>query len=420
MLHFEIPEATWHEVGFKALAVNISDIAAMGCLPRHALDAIAVGPGRSRTEIEDLFAGSADDTFSISGIQSHQVDTGDGDDVVVLADAAQLVGTVDAGQGTDSLDLSGYTTDTTVTVTSVDSGGFSGTGTALTGGFIGIDAVTSGGGAADTLTGLENDSTWTISAAGGGQYVDMPSGSTLDFSGTDLLVSGSGDDTFTVASGGSVGSIDAGGGTDSLVQAELSAFATHPDPALSKWAGLLASRAGMHKRVRVRDLTEVAFWGAMNEVKAALAAAGHDPEEDIIVTRVSKEGYRPYSGGIRLEDGRDITDVSPLAGLTKLETLWLESNRLTDISTLKGLTQLVNLTLSNNNLTNGQLKYLTGLKQLKVLNLGSNQLTNVSTLEVLKQLRFLHLQNNPDLTKAEVDNLQKALPNCLITHNAKK
>jgi hypothetical protein len=99
---------------------------------------------------------------------------------------------------------------------------------------------------------------------------------------------------------------------DSLVQAELSAFATHPDPTLSKWAGLLASRAGMHKRVRVRDLTEVAFWGAMNEVKAALAAAGHDPEEDMIVTRVSKEGYRPYSGGIRLEDGRDITDVSPL------------------------------------------------------------------------------------------------------------
>jgi len=99
---------------------------------------------------------------------------------------------------------------------------------------------------------------------------------------------------------------------DSLVQAELSAFTTHPDPVLSKWAGLLASRAGMHKRVRVRDLTEVAFWGAMNEVKAALAAAGHDPEEDMIVTRVSKEGYRPYSGGIRLEDGRDITDVSPL------------------------------------------------------------------------------------------------------------
>lgn len=122
---------------------------------------------------------------------------------------------------------------------------------------------------------------------------------------------------------------------------------------------------------------------------------------------------------LSLNDNR-LTDVSPLEGLTKLETLWLESNRLTDISTLKGLVQLVDLTLCNNNLTNGQLKYLTGLKQLKVLNLGSNQLTNVRALEVLKQLRFLHLQNNPDLTKTEVDNLQKALPNCLIIHNAKK
>lgn len=100
--------------------------------------------------------------------------------------------------------------------------------------------------------------------------------------------------------------------TDSLIHAELSAFATHPDPALSKWAGLLASRTGMHKRVRVRDLTEVAFWGAQAEVKRILAEAGHDPEEDMIVTRVNKEGYRPYSGGIRLDDGRDISEVSPM------------------------------------------------------------------------------------------------------------
>ena len=100
--------------------------------------------------------------------------------------------------------------------------------------------------------------------------------------------------------------------TDSLVQAELSAFSTHPDPVLSKWAGMLESRSGLHKRVRVRDLTEVAFWGAMNDVKELLSSEGFDPEEDMIVTRVSKEGYRPYSEGIRLEDGRDIADVSPL------------------------------------------------------------------------------------------------------------
>ena len=100
--------------------------------------------------------------------------------------------------------------------------------------------------------------------------------------------------------------------SDSLIHAELSAFATHPDPTLSKWAGLLASRSGMHKRLRVRNLTEAAFWGARNSIQELLADAGHDPEQDLIITRVSKEGYRPYSGGIRVEDGRDISEVSSI------------------------------------------------------------------------------------------------------------
>ncbi|MEE3309955.1 MAG: hypothetical protein VX230_00485, partial [Candidatus Thermoplasmatota archaeon] len=100
--------------------------------------------------------------------------------------------------------------------------------------------------------------------------------------------------------------------SDSLIHAELSAFATHHDPTLSKWASLLASRSGMHKRLRVRNLTEVAFWGAKSSIEQLLADAGHDPEQDLIITRVRKEGYRPYSGGIRVEDGRDISEVSPM------------------------------------------------------------------------------------------------------------
>ncbi|MDG1524452.1 MAG: HD domain-containing protein, partial [Candidatus Thalassarchaeaceae archaeon] len=85
--------------------------------------------------------------------------------------------------------------------------------------------------------------------------------------------------------------------TDSLIQAELTAFVSHEDRQLSKWAGLLASRSGMHKSVRVRNLTEVAFWGAKSSIEQILTDAGHIPEEDMIVTRVSKEGYRPYTDG---------------------------------------------------------------------------------------------------------------------------
>jgi HD superfamily phosphohydrolase len=100
--------------------------------------------------------------------------------------------------------------------------------------------------------------------------------------------------------------------TDSLIQAELTAFVSHEDRLLSKWATLLASRSGMHKSVRVRNLTEVAFWGAKGKVEQILTDAGYNPEEDMIVTRVSKEGYRPYTDGIHIEGGRDIIEVSTL------------------------------------------------------------------------------------------------------------
>jgi len=64
------------------------------------------------------------------------------------------------------------------------------------------------------------------------------------------------------------------------------------------------------------------------------------------------------------------------------------------------------------------LKYLT---QLKVLVLSKNQLTKLPKgLEKLTQLMSLNLKDNPDLTKAQIDELQKVLPKCIIKHNAKK
>jgi len=44
----------------------------------------------------------------------------------------------------------------------------------------------------------------------------------------------------------------------------------------------------------------------------------------------------------------------------------------------------------------------------------------VKRLEKLTQLKFLFLDGNPALTKAQIDELQKALPDCKIEHNAKK
>jgi len=44
----------------------------------------------------------------------------------------------------------------------------------------------------------------------------------------------------------------------------------------------------------------------------------------------------------------------------------------------------------------------------------------VKGLEKLTQLTHLNLRNNPALTKAQIDQLKKALPNCKIISNPKK
>ena len=43
-----------------------------------------------------------------------------------------------------------------------------------------------------------------------------------------------------------------------------------------------------------------------------VAEAGFDAKEDVITASISKRGYLPYSEGIMLQDGRDVSQASPL------------------------------------------------------------------------------------------------------------
>ena len=117
-------------------------------------------------------------------------------------------------------------------------------------------------------------------------------------------------------------------------------------------------------------------------------------------------------------NGNQLTDVKGLEKLTQLEWLYLGNNQLTSVKGLEKLTNLEKLNVFNNNLidANG----LEKLTQLQQVNLGINQLTDVTGLENLTQLEWLYLQANPALTKAQIDQLQKALPNCRIDSNPKK
>ena len=73
-------------------------------------------------------------------------------------------------------------------------------------------------------------------------------------------------------------------------------------------------------------------------------------------------------------------------------------------------------------LYNNQLTDFTGLEkltQLTSLDLNYNQLTDVKGLEKLTKLTFLNLRYNL-LTKAQITELQKALPKCKIYSNPTK
>ena len=48
-----------------------------------------------------------------------------------------------------------------------------------------------------------------------------------------------------------------------------------------------------------------------------------------------------------------------------------------------------------------------------------NQLSDVKGLEKLTQLTEMELDDNPDLTIAQIAELQKALPKCFISSNPK-
>jgi len=56
-IHFNLDFITWEELGWRALAVNLSDIAAMGGLPRYILVSLSL-PGSTAVEsITDLYKG---------------------------------------------------------------------------------------------------------------------------------------------------------------------------------------------------------------------------------------------------------------------------------------------------------------------------------------------------------------------------
>lgn len=94
-VHFSLDYSTFHQVGWKALAVNLSDVAAMGGRPTHAVVSLAVPPGMESSALVELYEGLRK-AAGLYGVNIVGGDTVSSPDKLVLNVA--LLGEVEAGK----------------------------------------------------------------------------------------------------------------------------------------------------------------------------------------------------------------------------------------------------------------------------------------------------------------------------------
>ncbi len=168
--------------------------------------------------------------------------------------------------------------------------------------------------------------------------------------------------------------------------------------ALGKASGAAITEAEMKTLTRldapnanIRDLTGLEF--AINLTRLNLGVVFVEGQ-GINSNEISD--LSPLSGMTNLKEldlsTNNITDISVLSGLTNLTVLNLGDNNISDISPLAGLTNLKELNLFRNNITD--ISVLSGLTNLTVLNLGDNNISDISFLTNLTNLTFLNLQTN--------------------------
>ena len=93
-------------------------------------------------------------------------------------------------------------------------------------------------------------------------------------------------------------------------------------------------------------------------------------------------------------NGEQALDLAPLAGLTNLQALTLRNNKITDISPLAGLTNLTYLDLEGNEITD--VTPLVGLTNMNRLFLSNNPITDFQPLAKLhEQLEEWDFQVEP-------------------------
>ena len=117
--------------------------------------------------------------------------------------------------------------------------------------------------------------------------------------------------------------------------------------------------------------------------------------------------FSPIAGLTNLETlymwWTPISDISPLANLTNLRSLNAAGCDIVDISPLANLTQLEYVNLRHNKIAD--IQPLAGLTLLRHLQLNSNQISDVNSLAKLSHLEVLEIQNNRIADHSPLDTL---------------
>ena len=100
--------------------------------------------------------------------------------------------------------------------------------------------------------------------------------------------------------------------------------------------------------------------------------------------------------------GKSISDLTPISGLTQLETLILKQNGITGIDALSKLVNLKTLDVASNELDD--ISAVADMAKLESLNVFSNKITSVDALSNLENLEYITMAYNkitklPDLSK---------------------
>ena len=160
----------------------------------------------------------------------------------------------------------------------------------------------------------------------------------------------------------------------------------------TNWISDISPLRGLTNLVRLRiaenPLTDISALSGLTELRV-LRMHRHG---DFIGGQVP----RTHMGATGLLFTNAVTDISPLANLTKLVDLNIHTQDISDLTPLMGLTSLIELRLAGNSFTD--LGPLRGLIALEYLELTGNDITDITPLSGLTNLMALDLRFNPELT----------------------